>query len=325
MINRGNSNCYLLTDGEPNSYGSEEDDREREIRDITNLLVNRPNPITTPFTFLCCSGNPEDTLWMHEIEEIACRQNRFSYIAALQNFYSERREVLNDQGETFPYNRGLWLMAGLLASKNPNDLDALDQHAPLTKRTIEELIGRTLTEQEYRSYFDTHPNAVWLFAEDYNAFLSQDIARNIPSVAFFDSTLGDQLQKDINNNDDTSEPRAINYTEEAVLIQFGRRRPPELIQSRRNFWLSNARRMEQLQSLNAQNPLWSTYLYQTNQTNIWMNYQSTFTPQSQFQNITYTGDIGMARTPLLDTINRRTNWTLPQRQVGICDNCCSVQ
>ncbi len=212
---RGKTAHFLLTDGCP-SDGAE------EIENIKNRILNRYDPLNNPFTFLCCSDNPADTLWMHEIEEIACRPGSIGYVAAQQNFLAERTEVLNDQGPEFPYSEAVWDICNLVAAMNPNDLDALDQHAPLTKLTMDNLMGRTLTEIEYRSYFNQHPNAMWLFAEDYPLFLSTPIASQIPAVLLFDTTLANQLSYDISQRDDWSEPRAISRAEEMVLNQFQR-------------------------------------------------------------------------------------------------------
>jgi hypothetical protein len=63
--------CYLATDGMPS-----DDDFEspaEEIEATKSLILNRRNKQYNPFTFMCCSDDPSSTLWMHEIEEIACR------------------------------------------------------------------------------------------------------------------------------------------------------------------------------------------------------------------------------------------------------------
>ena len=92
--------------------------------------------------------------WMHESEECS------PYVAALHDFIDERNEVLRDQGAAFPYSRGLWLLANICAARDPNGLDAMDQHAPLTKSILDNLLGRIHSESEYRQYFQLHPTYI---------------------------------------------------------------------------------------------------------------------------------------------------------------------
>ena len=260
---RGPTAHYLFTDGQPSDSRYTAED---EIRMTKDLLLSRWNPRQNPFTFLCCSDLPTDTLWMHEIEEIACRPGAPGYVAALQNFRPEQLEVLNDMGPEFPYSEAMWMLCNLTAALNPNDLDALDQHAPLSKPTLDSILGNITTAADYESYFNQHPNANYLFAEDYQQFLTAPITSNIPAVNLFESTLANFLNQDINNRDDFSEPRAIARTEETVLGQFGRQRPPNLRSARVDFWLNHYLRMELAQAQyalsgpQARQDLWGDYL-----------------------------------------------------------------
>ena len=274
---RGPTAHYLFTDGIPSDsrYSA-----EQEIRLTQDILLGRPNPMQNPFTLACCSDNPVDTLWLHEIEEEACRPGRVGYIAALQNFRSEQLEVLNDQGPEFPYSQAMWLLCNLTAAMNPNDLDALDQHAPLTKPTLDNIIGHITTPTEYESYFNSHPQANWLFAEDYNAFLTTDIASRIPAVNAFDTWLAQQLNNDINAGDDTSEFRAIAKVEQALLSQYRRSRPADLFRSRLDFWNNHCLSMELQQSQyytsggrgQAKQTLWDDYLVSSSMVQSWQWY-----------------------------------------------------
>lgn len=232
---------YLFTDGVPSTNGYTKED---EIRYTQDVLLNRANPAQTPFTIGCCSDNPTDTMWIHEIEEEACRPGRSGYVAALQNFEAEQIEVLNDQGPVFPYSRAIWLLCNLVAAMNPNDLDALDQHAPLSKPTLDSILGHITTASEYEAYFSQHPNAMWLFAEDYEQLVTAEIAIDVAAVRAFDTWLANQLNLDINNGDDTSEFRAIAKVEQSVLARYSRQRPQDLFNHRMNFWNNHCLSME---------------------------------------------------------------------------------
>jgi hypothetical protein len=196
---------YLLTDGEPNGGAD-------EIDQIKNLLTSTYRfPSSNPFTFLGCSKIHRDYAWMHEVEEVA------PFVAALPDFRDESLEVKRDQGNAFPYTRGVWLLCNVAASINPDDLDALDQHAPLTKVILENLLGRGLTEPEYRQYFNWHPNAARVFAPDYNLFLTAQYARDIPSVQLFLNTLAQGLKRDMDDDNDDTEDLEVKLAEQAVI------------------------------------------------------------------------------------------------------------
>ena len=274
---RGPTAHFLFTDGLPSDsrYTA-----EQEIKLTQDVLLGRANPMQNPFTLACCSDLPTDTLWMHEIEEEACRPGRPGFVAALQNFRSEQLEVLNDQGPEFPYSNAMWLLCSLTAAMNPNDLDALDQHAPLSKPTLDNIIGHVTTPAEYESYFNSHPQANWLFAEDYNAFLTADIANRIPAVNAFDTWLAQQLQNDINMGDDTSEFRAIAKVEQALLSQYRRSRPDNLFRARLDFWNNHCLSMELQQTrfytsggrAQATQTLWDDYLVSSGMVPSWQWY-----------------------------------------------------
>ena len=88
---------------------------------------------------------------MKDIEEEA------PFTTETDDFMDERGEVLHDQGPVFPYTKGLWLMTLLVGVLNPADLDALDDSRPLSYFTMANILGREITPQEYRKYWDAHP------------------------------------------------------------------------------------------------------------------------------------------------------------------------
>ena len=88
------------------------------------------------------------------------------------DYQDEKEEVLGDQGSGFPYTRGFWMISQLVAAINPDDLDAIDESLPFTKSTLDNLLGRTHTPQEYQFYFERNPHAP-LYVDLYPRFLNE--------------------------------------------------------------------------------------------------------------------------------------------------------
>lgn len=156
---------YLLTDGVP----------DESIESVKELVLKRANPEKNPLTFLSCTNVDSEADWMKEIEEKA------PFTAELDDFLSERKEVQHDQGSTFPYSKGFWLLSSLVGAINPDDLDALDEDRPFSKKTMDDLMGRKLSDQEFRKYYDNHPlGKTKEYSDLYNAFSTEDaIAKKI--------------------------------------------------------------------------------------------------------------------------------------------------
>eukprot|EP01063_Lacrimia_lanifica_P032444 TRINITY_DN5549_c0_g2_i4.p1 TRINITY_DN5549_c0_g2~~TRINITY_DN5549_c0_g2_i4.p1 ORF type:complete len:506 (+),score=139.51 TRINITY_DN5549_c0_g2_i4:92-1609(+) len=153
---RGNTMHYLLTDGEPSDamerVDTDEDGKSfRRYPEIEQIVMHRRNPRGNPITFVSCTGDDAEAEWMKVLEEEA------PYAAEIDDFAAEAREVHNNQGPHFPFTRGFWLLCLLAAAVNPDDLDAMDEHAPFSKMTMDNLLGRVLTEQDYTHYFRAHP------------------------------------------------------------------------------------------------------------------------------------------------------------------------
>jgi hypothetical protein len=133
---------YFLGDGVPNGG-------DYACRQIESMLINRPSPECSPFTFMSCTGNDDDVEWMKECEEKA------PYCSEFDDYGDESREILKDQGKAFPYSFGLHLVAQIVAAFNPSDLDAMDESVPFTRQTLSNLMGYQSSSMEYRYYFDS--------------------------------------------------------------------------------------------------------------------------------------------------------------------------
>jgi hypothetical protein len=159
---------YLLTDGVPS---------DAVVQQVSDLIVMRQNPEANPVTLISCTNEDEEVSWMKEVEEKA------PFCSELDDFHDEREEVLKDQGCAFPYTKGYWLISQLIASINPHDLDAIDEGLPFTKFTLDNMLGRVHTPQEYQYYFERNPHAS-IFLDVYARFLNeQTFARNIVTAA----------------------------------------------------------------------------------------------------------------------------------------------
>lgn len=148
---------YLFTDGVPS---------DQPVEAVAQLILMRPNPDRNPLTLMSCTNEDNEVEWMKQIEEAA------PYTAEIDDYQDEKREVLHDQGTAFPYTRGFWIISSLVAAINPDDLDAMDENLPFSKHTLDDILGRTHTPEEYQYYFERNPHAR-LYLDLYPAFLNE--------------------------------------------------------------------------------------------------------------------------------------------------------
>jgi len=180
---------WFFGDGVPNGG-------EMAQKEITRMLVQRPNPEGNPMTFISCTNEDDQVEWMKDAEELA------PYCSESDDFRDEANEVLRDQGAALPFSKGFHLIGQLVAAMNPDDLDAMDESCPFTKATLDNLLGIQHDEQSYRHYFNCFleaqkkrrgegpsdrlkKNAKW----NYNDFLQAPLARHIPAVQDFKAKL----------------------------------------------------------------------------------------------------------------------------------------
>jgi len=165
-------------------------------KEITRMLVQRPNPEGNPMTFISCTNEDDQVEWMKDAEEVA------PYCSESDDFRDEANEVLRDQGAALPFSKGFHLIGQLVAAMNPDDLDAMDESVPFTKSVLDNLLGIEHNEETYRHYFNCFLEAQnrrrvegpsdqlkkgvrW----NYNDFLQAPVARNIPQVQDFKTQL----------------------------------------------------------------------------------------------------------------------------------------
>lgn len=133
---------YLLTDGKPSDATEDE---------IAEIIRTRKNPEDYPLSLLSCTNETNEVAWLKTVEGEA------PYVSELDDYETERLEVKKGQGAFFPFTYGFWLLCQLVAAMNPDDLDALDEPVPMTRKTLTALMGRALTDAEYSQYFNDHP------------------------------------------------------------------------------------------------------------------------------------------------------------------------
>jgi len=165
-------------------------------KEITRMLVQRPNPEGNPMTFISCTNEDDQVEWMKDAEELA------PYCSESDDFADEAREVLRDQGMALPFSKGFHLIGQLVAAMNPDDLDAMDESVPFTKSVLDNLLGVEHNEASYQHYFNCFleaqnmrriegpsdqlkKSARW----NYQDFLHAPVARNIPAVQDFKAKL----------------------------------------------------------------------------------------------------------------------------------------
>ena len=180
---------WFFGDGIPNGGISAQ-------KQITHLLVNRPNPAQNPMTFISCTNEDSEVEWMKDAEEAA------PYCSESDDFRDEAAEVLKDQGAALPYSKGFHLVGTLVGAMNPDDLDSMDESVPFTKATLDNLLGIQHNEESYRHYFNCFmeaqsnrkiegpsDNLKKSMRWNYNDFLQAPVASQIPQVQDFKAKL----------------------------------------------------------------------------------------------------------------------------------------
>ena len=189
---------YFFGDGVP-------DDQRPAIKMIVDMLMTRPNPEKSPFTFFSCTNNEKDTEWMKECEEAA------PFVSEYDDFNDEAAEVLRDQGEGLPFSQGMYLIGTIVGAVFPDDLDCMDESVPFSKHTLEALQGYTMPLPQYEHYFkyflraqqkqkvvtaldQLKRNQLATWNECFPMFLEAVKASDIPQVREFKTKLYDVMK-----------------------------------------------------------------------------------------------------------------------------------
>jgi hypothetical protein len=135
---------YFYGDGVPNE----------PVQQVVQLVMTRPEPARNPFTFFSCTNDDGCTEWMKQCEEVA------PYCAEYDDYGDEVAEMVHDQGPAFPFTMGVYLIASAVGACFPEDLDAMDEGVPLTKASLESILGYYTTAAQYKLYFDGMLRAV---------------------------------------------------------------------------------------------------------------------------------------------------------------------
>lgn len=135
--------AYFFNDGKPD---------EGEMA-VSRVVLGR-NCEKIPMTLRSVSGNDNDVRWLKELEEMSTQAGRPSYLSESDDYAAEYAEVKNDQGNKFPYSFGFYLIVMLCGAAFPETLDAMDEGPPLTRQTLQDLLGRRMSKEEYlQMYF----------------------------------------------------------------------------------------------------------------------------------------------------------------------------
>jgi hypothetical protein len=158
---------------------------------ITRLLTLRANPHRNPFTFVSFTPDLIETKWMKDAAASA------PFCASYDSLAVKAADVRAMHGAAFPYTMGVYLIGQLVGVLCPDDLAALDESVPLTKTTLQNILGYQVSPAEYKHYFDHFIAAQQRlrvstpldsirrrmdWARLHATFMLTPLARNIPEV-----------------------------------------------------------------------------------------------------------------------------------------------
>ncbi|KAJ3408918.1 hypothetical protein HDV05_004675, partial [Chytridiales sp. JEL 0842] len=116
-VARGESKKLLIviaTDGQPT------DDQGRIDKQTLYNILTYERPSDVYITFCACTDDDAEIGYLNDWDESMAR------VDVVDDYHTERREILSIQGPQFAFSRGDWVVKLLLGSIDP-DMDALDE------------------------------------------------------------------------------------------------------------------------------------------------------------------------------------------------------
>eukprot|EP00052_Salpingoeca_macrocollata_P015827 m.126599 g.126599 ORF g.126599 m.126599 type:complete len:336 (-) comp19820_c0_seq5:37-1044(-) len=179
MASTVRTSIYVFSDGEPN-------DTVSPRRDIRNILAHkRQSAAHCPVMFISCGGDDSEMEWMKEMESMRMPDGSPSYLGEVDDYISEKGEVMKNQAGAIPYSHGLWLVSHLIGAVDQS-VDAIDGDRPLTRRDLEHIFGYKMSRVDYAQYWEgMRPALRWRgrFDEFYDTTLScEQLADHNPKM-----------------------------------------------------------------------------------------------------------------------------------------------
>ncbi|KAJ3031384.1 UNVERIFIED_CONTAM: hypothetical protein HDU68_004463 [Siphonaria sp. JEL0065] len=109
----------IATDGQPTT-----DQGQIDKQGLHHVLMyergSNPSSGNVPIVFLACTDDENEIAYLNEWDK------RVPCLDVVDDYYSERKEILAVQGNGFPFSRGDWVCKALLGAIDP-EIDALDE------------------------------------------------------------------------------------------------------------------------------------------------------------------------------------------------------
>ncbi|KAJ3025333.1 UNVERIFIED_CONTAM: hypothetical protein HDU68_007243 [Siphonaria sp. JEL0065] len=123
----------IATDGNPTT-----DQGSLDKAGLYNVLMTeRGNPYNVPVVFLACTDDEEQIGYLNEWDKV------IPCLDVVDDYFSERREILAVQGNGFAFSRGDWVCKMLLGAIDP-EIDALDERRFVQPAVVQPIRSSTL-------------------------------------------------------------------------------------------------------------------------------------------------------------------------------------
>ncbi|KAJ3298187.1 hypothetical protein HDU79_000075 [Rhizoclosmatium sp. JEL0117] len=106
----------IATDGQPTTDSGQLD--HQALKHV--LMYERGGPGQVPVAFLVCTDDDDEIEYLNEWD------NSIRDLDVIDDYHTERKQILGIQGKGFPFSRGDWVCKMLLGAIDP-EIDALDE------------------------------------------------------------------------------------------------------------------------------------------------------------------------------------------------------